>query len=244
MADAGLAAGWVLLLVAAVGGGARLRRWGMPAADVRDALHIGAGVWVLGWPLWSAWQVPLLIVTASVVSALMVPALTQRHEWARRLYESVADGDERWSGVSLYIVAFATLYGRRTSLASVPCGGGAFGARVGRRTWERRWPEVRKAPLPGARGTAEESGGQRGRGRRRVLRRTHGRRPLRSATKPPGHRFAGSDGGRCRGHLTSERGQRARLRQRVRRCPVRGACRLSGGIFLARWSHRSNPDCT
>lgn len=109
MADAGLAAGWVLLLVAAVGGGARLRRWGMPAADVRDALHIGAGVWVLGWPLWSAWQVPLLIVTASVVSALMVPALTQRHEWARRLYESVAEGDERWSGVSLYIVAFATL---------------------------------------------------------------------------------------------------------------------------------------
>jgi dolichol kinase len=83
------------------------RALGMPRTYVRDLLHVGAGVWVLGWPLWTTLVAPASIVLPVAVLAGFVPILGARFAPVARLRASVSDGEERWSGIVLYVAAYA-----------------------------------------------------------------------------------------------------------------------------------------
>jgi len=103
-----LAAGWLLVL--ALGGAfcAWLFRRGMPRTYVRDLLHVGAGVWVFGWPRWAGWVVPTLIPVLALVG-LAAANGTRMPSALSRFQSAVSDSDERWSGLVLYAVSVAVL---------------------------------------------------------------------------------------------------------------------------------------
>jgi len=109
MVDAELAALWVGILLgglAVVGGLARL---GLARTHVRDVLHVGAGVWPLGWPFWHAAFAPLAIVWAALLAVALLPALARHARWAARVRDAVSGGEETWSGLVLYTLSVAVL---------------------------------------------------------------------------------------------------------------------------------------
>lgn len=77
----------------------------MPRTLVRDVLHVGAGVWPLGWPAWHGAAVPIAVAAVGCAGLLAVPLLTSRLGWARSVAASVSGDDERWTGLALYGVA-------------------------------------------------------------------------------------------------------------------------------------------
>jgi dolichol kinase len=80
---------------------------------VRDVLHVGAGVWVLGWPGWHGAAIPIAIAAAAFGATLVVPLVAPRIRIAAHLVHSVTGGDERWAGLVHYALAFAvfTVFG-------------------------------------------------------------------------------------------------------------------------------------
>lgn len=137
--DAAWVAIWALVLV---GGGAfcaLLFRWGVPRTYVRDLLHVGAGSWVFGWPLWSSPWLPAAIPVAALLLLLTLP-LT-------RFREALSDEDERWSGILLYTASFAALTPLGVFWAPFPAAAGllalslgdGIGGLVGRRFGRRRF---------------------------------------------------------------------------------------------------------
>jgi len=137
--DLGLALGWAGVLVVGLGGAVGLHRLGLARTYTRDLVHVGAGVWVVGWPRWHGTAIPIAIPVAAALATLLVP-------WSRTgplagLRGALADGDERWTGIVLYTGSFAVF----TTLALVdrplPAGaallalalGDGIGGAVGRR---------------------------------------------------------------------------------------------------------------
>jgi dolichol kinase len=96
-----------VLLGGGMGVAMLLRAAGMPSTYVRDVLHIGAGVWVLGWPWWQAPAWPIAITAVVAAGTALVPLAARRMAIARRLHEAVTGGDERWSGLVLYTASYA-----------------------------------------------------------------------------------------------------------------------------------------
>lgn len=153
MSDAALFAAWSALVAAALVGGALLARRGVPPPLLRDALHIGAGVWVFGWPAWDGRVLPVLLPWAALALLAALPLLTASLPALDRVVRSVTTRQESWSGLVLYALAFALL----TTVAFVapPAGdaaaagllalawgdgvGGLVGRRWGRRGYRLPW---------------------------------------------------------------------------------------------------------
>lgn len=131
-----LCLGWVFCIA--------IRRLGVPTTHVRDVLHVGAGVWPLGWPFWHSAIAPTCIASGAVLGLLCVPVLASRSPALAKLQLSVSDQDERWSGLVFYAASFAVLtwvgmrggfFPAATALLALALGdgiGGAVGRRFGR----------------------------------------------------------------------------------------------------------------
>jgi phytol kinase len=140
MNDLAQTAIWTGILAFGVGFCVLIRKAGVPTTYVRDFLHVGAGIWPFGWPFWRSAWVPCSIAVA--VTALTV--LAPRVKAFARFRDSVAGGDERWSGLVLYGLSFATLTVAGFAVAPFPAAaalmalslgdgiGGAVGRRFGR----------------------------------------------------------------------------------------------------------------
>ena len=158
MSDAVQAVLWMSLLAGALAACVVLRRWGVPTTYVRDLLHIGAGTWVLGWPAWNGWLVPSAITWVAAAATAFVPLLAPRVPATAAFRESVSGGDEVWTGLVLYTVAFAafTPIGLRgdpfpsaAGLAAL-CFGDGIGGMIGRRFGRRSFA------IPGAKSKSVE----------------------------------------------------------------------------------------
>jgi dolichol kinase len=144
MNDALLVALWAALAAAAFAGVIAARRAGVAVTYLRDAIHVGAGLWPLGWPLWHGAAAPIALALAVAAGTCAIPALARRGGAAARIRQSVSDGDERWSGLQLYaasftagtVLAFATSFAApAAALLALALGdglGGAIGRRFGR----------------------------------------------------------------------------------------------------------------
>jgi dolichol kinase len=139
-----LACGWIALLALAIAACVLLHRAGLPSTYSRDLLHVGTGVWVLGWPAWEARLAPLAIVSGALAATVAVPMLATHSRTAARVQRAFTGGDERWAGLTLYVVAYAALTGLGLFHSAFPAAaallalslgdglGGAFGRRFGR----------------------------------------------------------------------------------------------------------------
>jgi dolichol kinase len=118
---------------------------GVSRTYVRDLLHVGAGVWPLGWGAWHSPWPPVAVALTGFGLLLAVPALSRRVEAARALEHAVSGDDEAWSGLVLYALSAAAftavgLLGRSpfpaaAALLALALGDG-IGGLVGRR-WGR-----------------------------------------------------------------------------------------------------------
>jgi len=143
MSDLELTATWLAILVCGLGGAIVLHVVGVASTYVRDMLHVGAGVWVLGWPQWHGRAMPIAITIGIAVATACVPLLAGHNRLAARVVRAVTSHDEHWLGLSLYTLAFAALTAAGLGLDPVPAAaallalalgdglGGAFGRRFG-----------------------------------------------------------------------------------------------------------------
>lgn len=124
-----------------------LRALGMPRTYVRDLLHVAAGIWPLGWPLWTSAAVPIAVAGAGFAVTLLVPLAARRMRLAARLRDSVSGEDEAFRGLVLYAASVAALtcagmlgdaFPAAAGLLALALGDGLGGA-VGRRFGGRRF---------------------------------------------------------------------------------------------------------
>lgn len=144
MTDVLLVALWIALAVSAFAACMAARRAGVAVTYLRDVIHVGAGLWPLGWPLWHGAFSPVALALAGTAATWAIPALSSRSDTAGRIRRSVSDGDERWAGLQLYaasfaagtVLAFATRpFAPAAALLALALGdgvGGAIGRRFGR----------------------------------------------------------------------------------------------------------------
>ena len=103
----------VLLWSAVFAGGLGVCLWlarrGLSRTYVRDVLHVGAGVWPLGWGAWQSPWPPVAVATIGFGLLLAVPVLGRRVEAARSLERAVSGEGEAWSGLVLYGLSAAAL---------------------------------------------------------------------------------------------------------------------------------------
>lgn len=144
MTDLGLTAAWTAVLAAGLGGALAIRALGLATTYVRDLLHIGAGVWVIGWPMWSGAGAPIAIVALVAAAVGAVPLVAGRISVAARFRDSVASGDERFGGLIAYTCSYLVLTVIGLTVAPFPAAagllalslgdgiGGAVGRRFGR----------------------------------------------------------------------------------------------------------------
>lgn len=147
MNDLVASAVWLSVLAGGVGGCLLLRHLGVRTTYVRDLLHIGTGVWVLGWPWWKGVIAPALVLGFALAVTASLPLLAPRSSWAALVVDSFASGDERWGGLTLYVVAYAALtsagladraFAAAAALLALSLGDGIGGA-VGRRFGTHRF---------------------------------------------------------------------------------------------------------
>jgi dolichol kinase len=105
VSDGELALIWAAVFAGGIGACVLLAVRGMPRTLVRDVLHVGAGLWPLGWPAWHGASVPIAVAALGCAGLLAMPVLAGRFGWAREIARSVSGDDERWSGLALYGVS-------------------------------------------------------------------------------------------------------------------------------------------
>jgi len=133
-----------------------LARRGLPRTYVRDVLHVGAGVWPLGWSAWRSPWPPVVLATLGLIVLRAVPLLGRRIEAARSLEGAVSGEGEAWSGLVLYAFSAAAftavgLLGRApfpaaAALLALALGdgiGGLVGRRWGRGHYRVRWAKTK-----------------------------------------------------------------------------------------------------
>jgi dolichol kinase len=148
MSDPVWSALWIVVLAAGIGGCMLAHRLGLASTYARDLLHIGTGIWVLGWPLWNGRAAPLALVFSIALATAAVPLLASRSRAASRLQHTFAGGDERWGGLVLYTAAYAIFsaiglagpaFPAAAALLALSLGdgiGGAVGRRFGRHRFQ------------------------------------------------------------------------------------------------------------
>jgi dolichol kinase len=160
VSDLPVAALWLAVLGAGVGTAIVLRAFRVPSTYIRDLLHIGAGVWVLGWPWWHGEALPIAIALAVACAIVVVPTLAARVGIADRFHRSVTNGDERWGGLVLYTIAYAIFttigvlidpFAAGAALLALSLGDGIGGA-VGRALGEHHYraPGGKRKSLEGS----------------------------------------------------------------------------------------------
>ncbi|MGZ6124616.1 MAG: hypothetical protein ACXWLR_06625 [Myxococcales bacterium] len=107
MIDLALVAAWLGLLAVAGAFCVSARRAGVELTYLRDLVHVGAGLWVLGWPFWRGPLAPIGLGIAGAAATFAIPPLAARAAVLGRFRDSISDATERWSGVRLYGVSFA-----------------------------------------------------------------------------------------------------------------------------------------
>lgn len=144
MSELALTGVWLAILGAGLGACVIARGLGLASTYVRDCLHVGAGVWILGWPWWHEGAAPIAIVAGVALAIAVMPLAAHRVPLAARFVRSVTGGDERWGGLVLYTLAYAALtvasradamFPAAAGLLSLSLGdgiGGAVGRRFGR----------------------------------------------------------------------------------------------------------------
>jgi dolichol kinase len=159
---------WCAVLVAGVGACVGLHRLGLASTHVRDLLHVGSGVWVLGWPLWHDATAPVCLATLVATATALVPLGARRSVRVRRFAAVFATGDETFIGLVLYGVAFAVLtaiafrvgfFPAAAGLLALALGdgiGGAVGLAAGRHHY--RAPLGKQKSLEGSLAVALASG--------------------------------------------------------------------------------------
>ena len=144
---------WFFLAMAGLGAAVVLRSRGVASARIRDLLHVGAGVWVFGWPAWGGTVTPVAITWGALVVLAVVPLVAARRAVVSRLVAALTTEDERWTGIVLYVLAFAllTTLALATAMPWAPAAaallalawgdglGGAVGSLLGRRTYQLPW---------------------------------------------------------------------------------------------------------
>jgi len=154
MSDAELATLWLAILFGGLCIAGGLGQVGLPRTHVRDLIHVGAGMWPLGWPFWQSPVPPVVIAGAALVAVALVPLLARRFPRLARVEAAVSGEDERWSGLTLYAASVAVLtpvgllgprFPAAAALFALALGdgiGGAVGLRFGRASFR----------VPGAKG--------------------------------------------------------------------------------------------
>jgi phytol kinase len=131
MSDLALGSAWLGILVCGLAGAVVVRSLGLASTYVRDLLHIGAGVWVLGWPLWHGPAIPIAISLSTAIGVALVPLLARRVALADRLEHAVTGDDEHWGGLVLYTIAFAALTAIAMFGDPFPAAAGLFALSIG-----------------------------------------------------------------------------------------------------------------
>lgn len=151
MSDLAWTGVWLAILVGGIGACVGLRATGLASTYVRDLLHVGAGVWVLGWPWWDHAAPPIAIAAAVAGAIAVVPVAARRVTLIGRIRDSVSGGDERWTGLILYALAFTAFtavgvvgapFPAAAGLLALSLGdglGGAAGRRFGRHRYAAPW---------------------------------------------------------------------------------------------------------
>jgi len=98
---------WSAVFAGGLGACLLLARRGLPRTYVRDILHVGAGVWPLGWSAWQSPWPPIAVATVGLIVLRAVPLLGRRLEAARSLERAVSGEGEAWSGLLLYAFSAA-----------------------------------------------------------------------------------------------------------------------------------------
>jgi dolichol kinase len=93
---------WSVIFAGGLGACLWLAGRGLPRTYVRDLLHVGAGVWPLGWGAWQSPWPPVLVAVTGFALLLAVPLVAPRLEAARALERAVSGDGEAWSGLVLY----------------------------------------------------------------------------------------------------------------------------------------------
>jgi phytol kinase len=160
MNDAGWSTVWIGVLLGGVGACWIARKLGLASTHARDLLHVGTGIWVLGWPLWNGRVAPTLIVGSALIATAAVPLLARRSRSMAELERTFAGGDERWTGLVHYAAAYAIFtsiglgghaFPAAAALLSLSLGdgiGGAVGRRFGRHRF--RVPGAKPKSLEGS----------------------------------------------------------------------------------------------
>lgn len=107
MTDLSLGVIWLAVLAAGIGGCVVLHAFGVASTYIRDVLHIGAGVWIAGWPLWHGDLVPIAIVTMAAIVTAVLPNVARHNALAGKIIKSVTNGEEHWTGLVHYTAVFA-----------------------------------------------------------------------------------------------------------------------------------------
>jgi phytol kinase len=160
MTDAKLVLLWVAVLAAGIGATMGLRAAGLARTYVRDLLHVGAGIWILGWPYWHDAVAPIGICAVAAIAVASVPVLARHVGLAARFRNAVSDGNERFAGLIVYTVAYLMLTTVGLLVSPFPAGagllalslgdgiGGAVGRRFGRHAFHV--PRGKKKTLEGS----------------------------------------------------------------------------------------------
>jgi len=139
---------WSAVFVGGLGACLWLSARGLPRTYVRDVLHVGAGMWPLGWKAWQSPWPPVLVALTGFGLLVAVPLLGRRITAARALERTVSGEDEAWSGLVLYGLSAAGLtavaffgqaaFPAAAGLLALALGDG-IGGLVGRRWGKHRY---------------------------------------------------------------------------------------------------------
>jgi dolichol kinase len=159
-ADLAFAGMWLGVLAAALAGCIVLHGLGLASTYVRDLLHVGAGVWILGWPHWHRGALPIAIVALVALATTVLPIIAGKSRIAARVVHSVTNGDEHWTGLVHYTVMYALLttiaqvsdpLPAAAALLALSLGdgiGGAVGRTLGRHHYQL--PDAKQKSLEGS----------------------------------------------------------------------------------------------
>lgn len=131
MTDLVIGAMWLGVLVASLGACIIAHGLGLASTYIRDALHIGAGIWVIGWGYWHGGAIPIAIVVAVALATALLPIVAHHFSPAARLVRSVTNGDEHWAGLVHYTFAYATLTALGLAIDPFPAAAGLLALSLG-----------------------------------------------------------------------------------------------------------------
>ncbi|HZX93020.1 MAG TPA: hypothetical protein VFE90_00780 [Myxococcales bacterium] len=131
MSDVALIVAWAALVVGVAAACIAARRAGAELTYLRDLVHVGAGLWVLGWPMWRGRAWPIAFALLGAAATYVVPALAGRVGALGRFRDSISDASERWSSVGLYGLSFATFTVIGFTGSPLPAGAGLLALALG-----------------------------------------------------------------------------------------------------------------